>query len=192
LSEQIVYNAPGPIAQAFHDSDAFIRGLLGPVGSGKSSTCVMEIIKHTFKQVAFDGRAPRALGCDPKHVPRVEVHDDQDVAGVGARASSRRSSGTRRSRHGHASRWRMGRSVELEVLFLALDKESDTGKLKSLELTGAWLNEASEIPVEIHGDGDAARRAASPRSVAVGRSIRASSWTRTRLTTIIGGISRPK
>lgn len=36
--------------------------------------------------------------------------------------------------------------VDCEVLFLALDQPKDIKKLKSLELTGAWLNEASELP----------------------------------------------
>ncbi len=39
--------------------------------------------------------------------------------------------------------------MELEVLFMALDRPTETGKLRSLELTGAWINEASEIPKEI-------------------------------------------
>ncbi len=34
---------------------------------------------------------------------------------------------------------------ELEILFRALDKPSDIKKLLSMELTGAWLNEAREI-----------------------------------------------
>ena len=33
-----------------------------------------------------------------------------------------------------------------EVLFRALDRPDDVGKLLSLELTGAWINEAREIP----------------------------------------------
>lgn len=39
--------------------------------------------------------------------------------------------------------------LDLEVLFLALDRPEDQRKLLSLELTGAWLNEAREIPKAI-------------------------------------------
>ena len=35
--------------------------------------------------------------------------------------------------------------VKAEVLFFPLDRPEDVGKLRSLELTGAWINEASEI-----------------------------------------------
>jgi hypothetical protein len=38
-----------------------------------------------------------------------------------------------------------GSGLDLEVIFLALDRSEDVGKLKSLEATGAWINEASEI-----------------------------------------------
>lgn len=38
-----------------------------------------------------------------------------------------------------------GTSLHLEVLFMALDRPEDAGKLRSLELTGAWLNEASQL-----------------------------------------------
>ena len=39
--------------------------------------------------------------------------------------------------------------VELEVIFLALDRPEDVKKLLSLELTGIWINEAREIPKSI-------------------------------------------
>ena len=39
-----------------------------------------------------------------------------------------------------------GTKVMAEVLFRALDKPQDIKKLLSLELTGAWINEAREIP----------------------------------------------
>ncbi|MBI2798998.1 MAG: TerL [Gammaproteobacteria bacterium] len=36
--------------------------------------------------------------------------------------------------------------LDLEVLFIALDRPDDIAKLLSLELTGAWINEAREVP----------------------------------------------
>ena len=39
-----------------------------------------------------------------------------------------------------------GTRVEADVLFRALDRPDDIGKLLSLEVTGAWINEAREIP----------------------------------------------
>ena len=42
-----------------------------------------------------------------------------------------------------------GTSLEMEVWFLALDRSTETGKLRSLEISFAWINEASEVPKEI-------------------------------------------
>lgn len=36
--------------------------------------------------------------------------------------------------------------VELELIFIALDREDDLRKIRSLELTGAYINELSEVP----------------------------------------------
>jgi len=36
--------------------------------------------------------------------------------------------------------------VELELIFIALDREEDLRKIKSLEVTGAYINELSEVP----------------------------------------------
>lgn len=36
-------------------------------------------------------------------------------------------------------------TVDMEVIFISCDKPADIGKLKSLDLTGAWLNEAAEL-----------------------------------------------
>lgn len=40
-------------------------------------------------------------------------------------------------------------NTRIEIMFRALDKPEDVSNLLSLELTGAWLNEAREIPEEI-------------------------------------------
>lgn len=42
-----------------------------------------------------------------------------------------------------------GTRIHSEFLFRALDKPQDVKKLLSLELTGAWLNEAKEIPKQV-------------------------------------------
>jgi hypothetical protein len=57
-----------------------------------------------------------------------------------------------------------GTRLEMEVLFRALDRPQDIKKLLSLELTGAWVNEAREIPKGIiDGLGDRVGRYPSVR-----------------------------
>jgi len=40
--------------------------------------------------------------------------------------------------------------VDIEYIFIALDREEEVNKLQSLELTSCWMNEAAEIPRGIH------------------------------------------
>lgn len=146
----ISYKPPGPNASAFHQDDSFVRGLMGPVGSGKSSTCCVEIMARALRQKPSpDGiRRSRWLVMRntypelksttiktwetwfPANVAPIKwdtpITSTMKIADIGD-----------------------GTALELEVMFMALDRPTETGKLRSLELTGAWINEASEIPKEI-------------------------------------------
>ena len=48
-----------PTAKRFHASRAFVRGLRGPIGSGKSVACVAELLRLAVQQ------APDAQGIRP-------------------------------------------------------------------------------------------------------------------------------
>lgn len=45
----IEYRPPGPIAASFLRSDAFVCGIRGPIGSGKSTACVMKLLRHALQ-----------------------------------------------------------------------------------------------------------------------------------------------
>ena len=44
------YVPPGKVAKAFMKDSSFVRGLRGPVGSGKSVACCMEIMRRAVSQ----------------------------------------------------------------------------------------------------------------------------------------------
>src|SRR3954447_21006586 len=55
-SLSIAYDAPPTLAE-FLDCNAFVRCCIGPVGSGKSSVCVMEILRRACEQAPLsDGK----------------------------------------------------------------------------------------------------------------------------------------
>ena len=57
MAEDIVYDyGDVPTVKAFSEARAPIRGLMGPFGSGKSSGCVMELIKWGARQNVYDGK----------------------------------------------------------------------------------------------------------------------------------------
>jgi len=146
----IKYQPPGPNAAAFHQSDSFVRGLMGPVGSGKSSSCCVEIVARAIRQRASpDGiRRSRWLIIRNTYpelksttIKTWETWFPSNVAPI--KWDTPITSTMKINNIGD------GTGMELEVLFMALDRPTETGKLRSLELTGAWINEASEIPKEI-------------------------------------------
>jgi len=143
------YAPPGPVAAEFHEAIAFVRGLMGPVGSGKSSSCCVEIVRHSLKQTPWRGVRRARWAVIRNTFPELKsttiktwqqwFPDNIAPMKWDSPISSRMvvpdiGDGTK---------------LDLEVLFLAVDTPQDTGKLRSLELTGGWINEASEVPKEV-------------------------------------------
>lgn len=131
-----------PTIRAFAANNARVRGLMGPFRSGKSSGCVVEIVRRALAQKpGTDGiRRTRWL------VVRSTYRELSDT--------------TIRTVHMWLPPHQFGRynktdncyvvkgfdGAEIEILFRALDKPDDVSNLMSLEITGAWINEAREVP----------------------------------------------
>lgn len=141
---EITYKAE-PTAKAFHRSTAFVRGLRGPIGTGKSVTCCMEIIRRAREQEPFEGVRRSRWAAIRNSYPELMsttiktwqdwVPDDVAPITYDAPITSL-----------FRTKLEDGTWIECEVLFISLDKPKDVKKLKSLDLTGAWLNEGSELP----------------------------------------------
>jgi len=128
---------PSPTGWLFHQSDVFMRGLMGPVGSGKSVTCSHEIFK----------RANEADHSSKWAIVRNSYRELEDTT-LSTWMDWFRPYGEFTHRN-MTHRIPLQHDRELTVIFRALDKPQDIGKLLSLELTGAWFNEAREIPYTI-------------------------------------------
>ena len=131
-----------PTIAKFAASNARVRGIVGPFRSGKSSGCVVEIVRRALAQKpGSDGiRRTRWL------VTRSTYRELSDT--------------TIRTVHMWLPPAHFGRhyasdnryvvkgfeGAEFEILFRALDTPDDVSNLLSLEVTGAWVNEAREIP----------------------------------------------
>lgn len=141
----IEYDPPGPQSLAFHQSDAFVRGLMGPVGSGKSSSCCMEIFTRALAQKPSPDGKRRSRWAAIRNTygelksTTIKTWSDWFEGMQSIKWDTPIVSTISMPDLGD------GTGLELEVLFLALDRPDDVKKLKSLELTGAWLNEASEL-----------------------------------------------
>jgi hypothetical protein len=140
-SISINYEPDGPTLVAFHESEMFFRGIMGPFGSAKSTACTMEILSRIAEQKhAPDGRRKSRWAVVRNSYPELKTTTlktwNQWVPAQYGRLTM-----DSPIRH-----YLKTAELEMEILFLALDRDEDVKKLLSLELTGAWLNEAREIP----------------------------------------------
>lgn len=131
-----------PTLRSFALSNMRVRMAMGPFGSGKSSACVMEIIRRAHEQKA----SPDGIRRSRWAVVRNSYGQLKDT--------------TIKTFHDWFPPRLFGEyrvtdhmyiitkfpNVHLEVLFRALDRPDQVSNLLSLELTGAWFNEVREIP----------------------------------------------
>ncbi len=128
------------------DSDAFVRGIMGPFGSGKSTTCIFEMLKRAALQPpGKDGIRRSRWGAIRNTYPELRTTTittwHQWIPQTQGRWI-----GEGPPRHFLRFPGADGTTVEFDLWFLALDRPDDVAKLLSMELTGAWINEAREIP----------------------------------------------
>lgn len=138
-----------PTVARFFKSDAFVRGIMGPVGSGKSYACCAEIFRRAVQQKPSprDGIKYSRFAIVRNTHPMLRTTTlktwlellPEDVWGPVKYAPPITHHIKLPPRDGAAG-------IDMEVIFLALDDPKDVRKLLSLELTGAWCNEAKTLP----------------------------------------------
>jgi len=136
----IRYMPPGPVARAFMQDDSFFRGIMGPFGSGKSTVCIMEILRRaSLQRKASDGTRKSRWGIIRNTYPELRT---TTIKSWQQWVSPQLGRWVDEGPPMHHIR---ENDLDLEVIFIALDRPQDVAKLLSMELTGAWINEAREI-----------------------------------------------
>lgn len=142
----VVYDySDAPTLRRFALSDKRVRCVMGPFGSGKSSACVMEIIRKGHEQ------APGPDGI--RHTRWAVVRNsynqlkDTTIKTFHDWFPPKIFGEYRITDHSYIITAFKG--VIIEILFRALDRPDQVSNLLSLELTGAWFNEVREIPKTI-------------------------------------------
>ena len=139
------YKPDGQTIKSFMKDSNFFRGIRGPVGSGKSVACCVEVFRRSLEQKKNDqgirkSRWAIIRNTNPQlRTTTIKTWLDwfpEDIWGK--------------------FHWSVPYThhiqqdeLDIEVLFLALDRPEDVKKLLSLELTGIWINEAREVPKSI-------------------------------------------
>ncbi len=138
---KIKYAPPGPVSAAFMQSEAFVRGIRGPVGSGKTTACIFEMIRRAAEQrPGPDGRRKT------RWVVIRNTYTELKTTTIKSWHQWMPSSIGMWKGEGPPTHHIIDGTFDMEVIFLALDRPDDIKKLLSLEVTGGWINEAREVP----------------------------------------------
>jgi hypothetical protein len=139
---EVRYDAPATVG-AFMESNAFVRAIVGPVGSGKSSGCIMEILRRSAEQA----KGPDGVRRTRWVIIRNTYGELRDTT----RKTFEQWVPSQLGRwHEQSFTFTMEfEDIHSEVLFRALDRPEDVKKLLSLEITGAYINEAREVPKDV-------------------------------------------
>jgi PBSX family phage terminase large subunit len=137
-----------PTAALFHADDTFVRALMGPIGSGKSVACCVEMWLKSVQQEPdrFGMRKTRWLVARNTYRElidtTIQTFFDWFPIELGVFKKMDMKFITKIPLCD-------GTIVHTEFFFRAMDKPDDVKKLLSLELTGGFINEAREVPKQI-------------------------------------------
>lgn len=138
---ELAYDPPGPVSEAFFYSNAFLSGIKGPIGSGKSTACCFRPWRHLAESEPDRNGVRRARWAVIRN-----TYPELKTTTIKTWHQWFPQSMGRWQDTGPPTHHILTGEVDMEVMFLALDRPDDVKKLLSLELTGAWANEAREVP----------------------------------------------
>ena len=137
----INYSAP-PTCGRFMQSASFGRLLAGPVGSGKTTCCVFELLRRCCEQApAPDGVRHTRFAIVRQTLKQLKDTVLKDILSwLEGMVSYKVSDNTVYITMG---------DVKSEWILIPLDSPEDQRRLLSMQLTGVWMSEAIEMPVDL-------------------------------------------
>lgn len=140
----IEYNATNTAAD-FHESNKFFRLMKGPVGCGKTVASCGEILRRGFEQPpANDGiRYSRwaVIRNSYRQLKTTTIKTWLEWAPINIFGKPKWDSPI-----SHVLEFN---DIKLEVMFMSIENENDISNLKSLEITGAYVNELQYLPKSV-------------------------------------------
>src|SRR5678816_3747581 len=144
----ISYTPSGPICREYINDRSFVSLIEGPVGSGKTVGSLMKGISISMSQEPFErvrysrGMVLRATYPELKNtvIKSFQEWFPESVAPIKWDSPIT----------AKLDFWLPDKTrVKCEILFLALDRPEDVGKIRGLELTWAAISEMSESPKDV-------------------------------------------
>jgi len=140
------YRPPPTVAKFMMDDQHRIRTLVGPLGSGKTMGCIMELLKRACEQRPYNGVRYTKFACIRNTLQQLRqtvLADALQYLGPCARFYTTDSTLQVRLQLPDGS------SVHSDWPLIPLDSKEDVRRLLSMQLTGAYINELREVPFDI-------------------------------------------
>lgn len=150
---EVSFTPTGKTLQAFWDSNARRRFLMGPLGSGKTFTCAMEGLRRIQEEAPGPDGVRRSTGLVTRtNSTDLETSALKDWLDL-TEGKFQGTLGTFNwaSPRVHELRYRLpdGTRVEADVWFMGLDDPDGVNKIRGTPLTWAWVNECKDVPLSI-------------------------------------------
>lgn len=148
-THRLKFKPPGPVSGEFMTTDAFIRIMVGPLGSGKTFAAITKILACLHNQTPDKNNVRRSRWCVARnsfpdlisatipdfrsitdHLPFSKFTMGQVITW---KAKYRRTDGT---------------TVEAEVMFRSFDGMQDVKKARGMQLSGVFIDELAEFNKE--------------------------------------------
>lgn len=141
----------GPVAQKFVLDKKFVTAIMGPYGSGKTTTCFQKIIQATLLQKPDRNGIRRSRGMVVRSTyGQLETNVMADWFGWFPKTADNWNG--KEHKHTLQIDFPPFGQLHIEVLFRAVDQEEKPEKLfKGVNLTWAWLNEVDTLQPKIRG-----------------------------------------
>ena len=140
-----------PTATEFHRSQAEVRGVMGPVGSGKSTMNIVEMLMLSMLQYPdkWGHRTSRWLIVRETYPQLRNTVFESFKLWLRPNGTTVKYTESAPMRIRWTDRLADGTKLNAEFVFLAVSKPEDLENIKSFEITGAFINEAGALDFDV-------------------------------------------
>lgn len=142
---------PSPTGQRFLDSRSFIKIIMGPVGGGKSTVALIDLLQRAREQAPFRGVRRTKFGILRNTVQQLKATVKPLIDQWFVTMTNSGFGQWRLTDNTFEIKGRLpdGTTMHSEFMMLAADTPDDVRRLLSLELSAAWVEECREIDPEV-------------------------------------------
>lgn len=139
-----------PTGKAFHECDKFLKLLCGPYGSGKSTCCAVDLLAYACAQTpADDGVRYSRVGVVRATYPELISSTRRTLLEVLPEGCGSITNAIAPLKGVYVFPLADGTTVNLELDLVAMRTGADEFRLRSLNWTFAWINEATGVEPEV-------------------------------------------